>query len=54
MSFDSGTILSGFMMLIGGVVWLVRLEGRVNVTSAQFEEILRRLDRIEHRQDHDA
>ena len=34
-----------------GIVWLVRLEGRINVTDAQFEDIIRRLARIEAKQD---
>jgi hypothetical protein len=34
-----------------GLTWLLRLEGRINVTDAQFTEIIRRLERIEKRQD---
>jgi hypothetical protein len=55
----------GFTLLlavIGGVVWNVRLEGRVNGHDSLFierekqhndryEEIIRRLDRIEKKQD---
>ena len=51
MTLDNGSFLAASGMVIGAVVWLVRLEGRVNATAAQFAEIIRRLDRIEHRQD---
>ena len=40
---------------IGGVIWGIRLEGRVNsqeaVNTAQGEEIIHRLDRIERKID---
>jgi hypothetical protein len=44
------------MLIAGGmavaiVVWLVRLEGRVNVTDARYMEIIKRLERIERAQD---
>lgn len=48
---DGPTSLAAFAMVVAGVVWLVRLEGRINLTAAQFLEIIRRLDRIEKRQD---
>ena len=51
MSIDAGTLVAAGGMVIGAIVWLVRLEGRINVTEAQFAEILRRLDRIESRMD---
>lgn len=51
MPIDSGTILSAAALVIGCVVWLVRLEGRINVTATQFTEIINRLARIERRQD---
>jgi hypothetical protein len=58
-----GIILFGLSILIGGLVWGVRLEGRVNATETRHEDLkdhLReildskfatvnvRLDRIEH------
>ena len=51
MTFDGTFVLTAFALVIGGVVWLVRLEGKIHVTDAQFTEIIRRLDRIERRQD---
>ena len=62
MTFDASFFLTGAALVIGGVVWLVRLEGRINAADrhvedvivglgAQFTEIIRRLDRIERRQD---
>ena len=37
--------------LIGGLTWLIRLEGRINVTDARFVDIISRLARIEAKQD---
>jgi len=37
--------------IVPGVVWLVRLEGRINVTDSRYAEIIRRLERIEKKQD---
>lgn len=51
MTIDAGTLLAAGALCVGGIVWLVRLEGRINVTEAQFAEILRRLVRIEEKQD---
>lgn len=51
MNVDLGAVLAAGGMFIGAVVWLVRLEGRIDVTHAQYLEIIRRLDRIEHAQD---
>jgi len=51
MSVDVGTILAVAVPCVLGIVWMVRLEGRINVTDARFEEILKRLDRIEANQD---
>lgn len=48
---ESGVVLSAFAMVIGVVVWAVRIEGRINVTDTRFSEIIRRLDRIEKKQD---
>lgn len=62
MTFEPGTVLIAGGMAIAGVVWLVRLEGRINVTDARLEEsnnatetrqkdIISRLERIERKQD---
>lgn len=47
MSMDAGALLLAAGMVVAGVVWLVRLEGRINVTDARFQDILRRLDHID-------
>ena len=51
MTIDTGTVLMAGGMVIGAVVWLVRLEGRINVTDARYAEIIGRLVRIEQKQD---
>lgn len=51
MQIDGGTFIAVGVPVIAGIVWLVRLEGRINVTQSQFLEIIRRLDRIENKQD---
>ena len=33
---------------ISGLVWLVRLEGKIKLVEAQFKDILARLERIEY------
>ena len=47
MSIDATAFLTAAAMVVGVVVWLVRLEGRINVTDARFQDILRRLDHID-------
>jgi hypothetical protein len=37
--------------VVCGLTWLLRLEGRIDVTDARYAEILNRLDRIERNQD---
>lgn len=44
------TVIVG-VPLVAGLTWLLRLEGRINVTQSQFVEIIRRLERIENKQD---
>lgn len=51
MVMDPGTVLIAGGMFIGAIVWLVRLEGRVNVTDARYQDIIDRLKRIEDKQD---
>jgi len=51
MTIDVGTFFAFAVPTILGVVWLVRLEGRINVTDFRYNEIIRRLDRIEAKQD---
>jgi hypothetical protein len=44
MQVDAGAVLTGGALVLGGVVWLVRLEGRVNMTAAIFERLEKRLE----------
>ena len=46
MTMDNGTILAGVGMLVGGLVWLVRLEGRLNVTDSRYGDMKADLDEI--------
>jgi hypothetical protein len=48
---DTSTIVALAGMAVAGLVWLVRLEGRINVTEARFTDIIDRLARIEAKQD---
>lgn len=36
---EPGTLLTASAMAIGVIVWLVRLEGRVNLTEATMKEV---------------
>lgn len=36
---DTQTVLAGVGMVVAGVVWLVRIEGRVNLNEARWEDI---------------
>ena len=48
---DPGTILAGVALIVGGLVWLVRLEGRVNLNDSRHDDITNRLIRIENKID---
>lgn len=52
---DAGTLLTAGALCVGGIVWLVRLEGRIDkigdLNVERYGEIIRRLDRIERKQD---
>ena len=39
MNADSGAIVTGVLAVIGGVVWLVRLEGRVNTNESKHDAL---------------
>lgn len=41
-----GTLLTAGGMVIGAVVWLVRIEGRQNVIDARFSDLKTDLDEI--------
>ena len=51
MSIDLGTIVAIVVPSVLGIVWMVRLEGRINVTDARYADIIARLERIEANQD---
>lgn len=59
---DIGIVISLLSLMVAGTVWCVRLEGRINTHDSLFgerekqqndrdEEIIRRLERIERKQD---
>ena len=51
MVIEVGTLVAVGVPTILAVVWLVRLEGRINVGDQRFEDIQNRLERIEHKLD---
>lgn len=53
MQIDGPTLTAIAIPAISGVVWLVRLEGRINVTDSRYADIIARLMRIEAKQDKD-
>lgn len=53
MTVDPSAVVIAIGMVVGGLVWLVRLEGRINVTDVRYGEIISRLRRIEEKQDHE-
>jgi hypothetical protein len=44
---DYSALISLALGAIGGVVWLVRLEGRINVLAAQMASAEKRVDSLE-------
>ena len=44
-----GVGLTAFVPLLGGIVWLVRLEGRMNVQDAKQQGAEKRIDGLEQR-----
>ena len=51
MQIELGTLIAGAIPVIGAIVWLVRLEGRINVSDSRHEDIIGRLKRIEYKLD---
>ena len=51
MTIDLGVFTTIAVPTVLGIVWLVRLEGRINVTDARYADIISRLARIEAKQD---
>jgi hypothetical protein len=52
MTIEIGTLVTVAVPTVGAIVWLVRLEGRINVADARHEDIVDRLERIERKIDH--
>lgn len=52
MTLDPFLLVALVIPVIGAVVWLVRLEGRINVADARYADIVGRLARIEQKLDH--
>lgn len=51
MTIDLSTVIAIALPAVGAIVWLIRLEGRVNVEDARYEDIIGRLERIEAKLD---
>lgn len=51
MQIDPNTLVAIAVPTVLGIVWLVRLEGRINVTDSRYLDIINRLARIEQKQD---
>lgn len=51
MAIDPSSVLAGIALVVGAIVWLVRLEGRVNLNDSRHEDITNRLIRIETKLD---
>lgn len=52
MQIDLSIIIAGAVPIVGAIVWLVRLEGRINVSESRHDDIIHRLSRIETKLDH--
>ena len=51
MQIELGTFFAVAVPTVLGLVWLIRLEGRINVGDERQKAILDRLERIENKQD---
>jgi hypothetical protein len=51
MTIDLGTLVAIAVPSVGAIVWLVRLEGRINVNDSRHDDIIGRLARIETKLD---
>lgn len=51
MQIDLGTFIAIAVPSVGAIVWLVRLEGRINVNDSRHDDIVERLKRIETKLD---
>ena len=48
MPFDAGTAIAGVGAAVGGIVWLVRLEGRINLGEERFANLKSDIDEIKN------
>ncbi len=46
MQVDAGAVLTGVTLVVGGIVWMVRLEGRLNLTDARYGDLKSDLQEI--------
>lgn len=46
MEIGAGPILTAALAAVGGVIWLVRLEGRQNVTESRFTDLRATVEEI--------
>lgn len=46
---DYSTLLTAGGLIVAGIVWLVRLEGRINVGASRTQSIEKRVDGLEER-----
>lgn len=51
MTIELSTVIAIALPAVGAIVWLIRLEGRVNVGDARQADIIGRLERIEAKVD---
>ena len=51
MQIELSTLIAIAAPIVGAIVWLVRLEGRINVGDVRYADIIGRLTRIEHKLD---
>ena len=51
MQIELSTLVAIAVTAAGGIVWLVRLEGRVNLAAQRHDDIIGRLDRMEDKID---
>lgn len=49
MTFDTGSVIAGLVMAVSGIVWLVRLEGRIDRADDRHDRL--RADILEIKQD---
>ena len=43
---DAGTALVAGGMVVGAIVWLIRLEGRINLSDSRYADLRAALDEI--------